>query len=69
MGWQYMLIDWQWYGQFNKPGADITRPAAQLNMPEILDYAKSKNVRCWLWLYNTDIDHADFNKTYALYEK
>ena len=69
MGWQYMLIDWQWYGQFNKPGADITRPAAQLNMPEILDYAKSKNVRCWLWLYNTDIDRADFDKACALYEK
>ncbi|MBN2774429.1 MAG: glycoside hydrolase family 97 N-terminal domain-containing protein, partial [Prolixibacteraceae bacterium] len=24
MGWPYMLIDWQWYGPFNQPDADIT---------------------------------------------
>ncbi len=68
MGWPYMLIDWQWYGQFNQPDADITTVAPQLNMPEILSYAKSKNVRCWLWLYNTDVNRADFDKACALYE-
>jgi alpha-glucosidase len=69
MGWPYMLIDWQWYGQFNQPGADIKKPAPQLNMPEILDYAKSKNVRCWLWMYNTDVDRFNFEEACALYEK
>lgn len=69
MGWPYMLIDWQWYGQFNQPGADIKKPAPQLNMPEILQYAKSKNVRCWLWLYNTDVDRFNFEEACALYEK
>jgi alpha-glucosidase len=38
-------------------------------MPEILEYAKSKNVRCWVWLYNTDVDRVDFDKACALYEK
>ena len=69
MGWPYMLIDWQWYGQFNQKDADIKKPAPQLNMPEILAYAKSKNVRCWLWLYNTDVDRFNFEEACALYEK
>lgn len=69
-GWPYMLIDWQWYGPFNTPEADITRPAPQLDMPEILDYAKSRNVRCWLWLYCTDINKNDkYKEAFALYEK
>ena len=69
MGWPYMLIDWQWYGPFNQKNADIKKVAPQLNMPEILQYAKSKNVRCWLWLYNTDVDRGNFEEACALYEK
>lgn len=69
MGWPYMLIDWQWYGPFNQANADIKKPAPQINMPEILDYAKSKNVKCWLWMYNTDVFRFDFEEACALYEK
>ncbi|HSO87997.1 MAG TPA: glycoside hydrolase family 97 protein [Draconibacterium sp.] len=69
MGWSYMLIDWQWYGPFNQKDADIKKPAPQINIPEILEYAKSKNVRCWLWLYNTDVDRFNFEEACALYEK
>jgi alpha-glucosidase len=68
MGWPYQIIDWQWYGEFNTPGADITKVAPQLNMPEILAYAKKKNVRCWLWLYSSDVNRIDFDKACALYE-
>ena len=68
MGWPYQLIDWQWYGKFNSPEADITRVAPQLDMPGILAYAKSKNVKCWVWLYNTDVDRADWDKACATYE-
>ncbi len=68
MGWPYMLIDWQWYGQYNQEDANIMTVAPQLNMPEILEYAKSKNVKCWLWLYNTDVDRGDFKEACALYE-
>ncbi len=69
MGWPYMLIDWQWYGPFNQPDADIKKPAPQLNMPEILEYAKSKNVKCWLWMYNTDVFRFDFEEACALFQK
>ncbi len=69
MDWPYMLIDWQWYGPYNQPDADIKTPAPQLNMPEILNYAKSKNVKCWLWMYNTDVFRFDFEEACALFEK
>lgn len=68
MGWPYQLIDWQWYGPFNKPEADITKIAPQLDMPGVLAYAKSKNVKCWIWLYYTDVNRTDFDKACALYE-
>lgn len=68
MGWPYQLIDWQWYGKFNSPDADITKVAPQLDMPGILAYAKSKNVKCWLWLYNSDVDRSDWDRACATYE-
>jgi alpha-glucosidase len=68
MGWPYQIIDWQWYGKFNSPDADITKVAPQLNLPEILAYAKIKNVKCVLWMYWTDVDRADWDKACALYE-
>jgi alpha-glucosidase len=68
LGFPYQLIDWQWYGPFNKPEADITKPAPQVDMPEILRFAKEKNVKCWLWLYNTDADR-QYEEAFALYEK
>ncbi len=69
-GWPYMLIDWKWYGTFNSAEADITKEAPQLNMPEIIEYARSKNVSCWIWLHNTDVNHNDsYKEAFALYEK
>jgi len=67
-GWPYMLVDWQWYGPFNKPEADITKPASQINMPEIIRYAKAKNVRIWLWLYSSDVNrNNNFENAFKLY--
>lgn len=69
-GWPYMLVDWQWYGPFNKPEADITRAAPQLDMPALLHYARQKNVRLWLWLYSSDVNrNNNFEKAFALYEQ
>jgi alpha-glucosidase len=70
MGWPYMLVDWQWYGQFNRPEANICKEAPQLNMTEILSYAKSKNVRIWLWIYSTDVNRNDaYKKAFPLYKE
>ncbi len=70
MGWPFMLVDWQWYGKFNSPEADITKWAPQISIPEIIDYARSKNVKILLWLYSSDVNrNAAFKKAFPLYEK
>ena len=68
MGWKYMLVDWQWYGPFNTPEADITQWAPQINMPEIISYAASKNVKIILWLYSTDVNrNSAYKQAFPLY--
>jgi alpha-glucosidase len=70
MGWPYMLVDWQWYGKFNSPEADITKWAPQINIPEIIDYARSKNVKILLWLYSSDVNrNAAYKNAFPLYQK
>jgi alpha-glucosidase len=70
MGWPYMLVDWQWYGKFNSPEADITKWAPQISMPEIIDYAKSKNVKIIVWLYSSDVNrNSAYKKAFPIYEK
>lgn len=69
-GWPYMLIDWTWYGPYNKPEAVITQPAKQLDMPAILSYAKSKNVGIWLWLRCEDANNNDqYKAAFPLFHK
>jgi len=70
MGWPYMLVDWQWYGKFNSPEADITKWAPQINMPEIIEYARSKNVKIIVWLYSSDVNrNSAYKKAFPIYEK
>ena len=70
MGWKYMLVDWQWYGKFNDPDADITKWAPQINMPEIIRYAKSKNVNIIVWLYSKDVNqNSAYKKAFPLYKE
>lgn len=70
MGWPYQLIDWQWYGPFDKPGADITRVNPAVDMEEIRRFAREKKVKLWLWLYWTDVARNDaYKKAFALYEQ
>ncbi len=67
-GFPYMLIDWQWYGEFNTPSSDITKVNPAVDMPEVLRFAKEKNVKCWLWLYWTDAERK-YLEAFPLYEK
>ncbi len=70
MGWPYMLVDWQWYGKFNAPEADIIKWAPQINMTEIIRYARSKNVRIILWLYSSDVNrNAAYKEAFPIYNK
>ncbi len=78
MEWEYQLIDWQWYGEPFNPTeefewnpnleADITTYTKNINIPELVEYAKSQNVKLFLWL---EWNHANLQmeKAFPLYEK
>ncbi len=73
-GFAYMLIDAGW-ALANRTGpedygavADITKVTPEVDMPELLRYAKEKNVRIWLWSHWKSVDkHMD--QAFPLYEK
>jgi alpha-glucosidase len=74
-GFPYMLIDAGW--AHSTPGAkfgddadppDITRFNPNVDMPELLRYAKEKNVRIWLWSHWTSVDKY-MDQAFPLFEK
>ena len=65
MGWRYCLLDAGWSRQ-----GDILQPNPRVNLPEVLAFAKEKNVRLWLWLHWTSLDRDDaYFQAFPLYEK
>ena len=69
---EYMLIDAGWAARRragpNDSGSDLTQTNPNINMPELLDYAKAKNVRLWLWAHWTDIDR-QMDEVFPLFQK
>jgi len=69
MGWPYQLIDWGWYGDSNKPEADITKVVESLDMEEVRSFAQEKGVRLWLWLHWADVHRNDaYQPAFPLYK-
>jgi alpha-glucosidase len=74
-GFPYMLIDAGWAlatpgakaGDYADP-ADITRFNPNVDLPELLRYAKEKNVRIWLWSHWTSVDKY-IDQAFPLFEK
>ena len=71
-GFEYFMLDGGWAARANgnvlNSGSDITKATADIDMPELLAYAKSKNVKIWLWSHWTDIDR-QIDDAFPLYEK
>jgi alpha-glucosidase len=73
-GFPYMLIDAGWaLADRNSPQdysalADITKVTPEIDMPELLRYAKQKNVRLWLWSHWTSVDKY-MDKAFPLFEQ
>jgi len=67
MGWPYQLMDWYWYENMTsynkslhsqpnpKPG-DFTKPVPEINVPELMQHARSKNVRLLIWAHSLDVE-------------
>ena len=76
MNWEYQLIDWQWYGEpfactdpwISNPDGDILTSTSKIDIPELVEYANSKNVKLLLWL---EWNHTDkqMEEAFPLYEK
>ena len=74
-GFPYMLIDAGWAkptpgakpGDYADP-ADITQFNPKVDIPELLRYAKEKNVRIWLWSHWTSIDKY-MDQAFPLFEQ
>jgi len=67
MGWPYQLMDWYWYEGMtsymkslhsppNPKRGDLRRPVPEINIPELMQYAKAKNVRLLIWAHSLDIE-------------
>lgn len=70
-GFEYFMFDAGWAAHGTGPndsGADITATKADVDMPAIIAYAKSKNVNVWLWSHWTDIDR-QMDQAFPLFEK
>ncbi|KAA6461828.1 glycoside hydrolase family 97 protein [Acidobacteria bacterium AB60] len=73
-GFPYMLIDAGWaLANRTSPNdyaamADITKVDPNVDMPELLRYAKEKNVRLWLWSHWTSVDKY-MNEAFPLFEQ
>jgi alpha-glucosidase len=74
-GFPYMLIDAGWAVAPTRNGpedyealADITSVVPEVDMPELLRYAKEKNVKLWLWSHWTSVDKY-MDQAFPLFEK
>ena len=76
MGWPYQLMDWFWYQNManerknvfsrpNNPSGDFTQSTPDIDVPGLVDYARSKNVRLFVWGHSLDLQTAGIDKTLA----
>ena len=68
MGWEYVIVDWTWYGNPEDPNADITRTIPEVDMAEIVRYAHSLKVNVLLWARWNHIAR-QIDAAFPLYEK
>lgn len=65
MGWRYCLLDAGWSRE-----GDILHPSAGVDLPEVLAFAKKRNVQLWVWMHWTWADRDDaYLKAFPLYEQ
>lgn len=80
MGWPYQLMDWFWYKGMtsfdktlhsspNPVQGDFRQPVPEVDVAELVRYAKSKNVRLLIWAHSLDIETFGVENALALLAK
>ncbi len=59
----YMMLDAGW-----SAGRDITKLNGKVDVPELVRYAATKNVKVWIWLYSESVMQ-QMKEAFPLYEK
>jgi alpha-glucosidase len=67
MGWRYMLIDWWWYGEPNKPESDLRTIHPKVDLDAVRTFARERNVGLWLWVRFNDLER--FEQAEAVFER
>jgi alpha-glucosidase len=74
-GFAYMMIDAGWAKAPERKSAsdysalaDITQVESSIDMPELLRYAKEKNVKLWLWSHWSSVDKY-MDQAFPMFEK
>ncbi len=68
MGWEYVLVDWTWYGDPLIPNADITKSVPEVDLPAIIQYAHQRKVGVLIWLRWNHVAR-QMEEAFPLYEK
>jgi alpha-glucosidase len=68
MGWEYVLVDWTWYGEPLDPNADITKSISEVDLPAIIKFAHDRNVNVIIWLRWNHVNR-QLDQAFPLYEK
>jgi alpha-glucosidase len=77
MDWEYMIVDWGWYGevfvqkegvQMPNPESDITTPIEEVDVEEIISYAREREVKIILWVLSMHLD-LQMDEALARYEE
>jgi alpha-glucosidase len=72
-GFPYAMIDEGWYagaggGGVRRPGVDVTKWSDAIVLDQVVDYARSKGVRIWLWAHWEALDE-QLEDAFTLYAK
>jgi len=62
-GFPYFMLDAGWSAE-----GDITKMRGPVDVPELVHYGATKNVKVWIWLYSTSVMR-QMKEAFALYEK
>ena len=62
-GFPYMMLDAGW-----SAGRDITTLNGKVDVPELVQYAATKHVKVWIWLYSESVMQ-QMKEAFPLYEK
>lgn len=63
MGWRYQLMDWYWYRDMWSGSGDFTQVVPEINIPELMAYAKTRNVRLWIWANSVTVRSVGIEKS------